>query len=81
MRWSSLVEMTGSNNSAADAVSWYECTGSTCSKGSTAAFMVHIIQKVSKAALLMICMYLCIVITYNRVWINRVRLRNLLVVS
>ena len=29
----------------------------------------------------MICMYVCMVITYSRVWINRVRLPILLVVS
>ena len=28
-----------------------------------------------------VCMYVCIVITYSRVWINRVRLPILLVVS
>ena len=28
-----------------------------------------------------VCMYVCMVITYNRVWINRVRLPILLVVS
>ena len=31
--------------------------------------------------LLYVCMYVCIVITYSRVWINRVRLPILLVVS
>ena len=43
MRWSSLIEMTGDDNSAADAASRYKCTDSTCI-GSTAAFMVHIIH-------------------------------------
>ena len=38
-------------------------------------------QEVSEVALLMICMYVCMAITYNRVLINRVRLSNLLVVS
>ena len=28
-----------------------------------------------------VCMYVCMVITYSRVWINRVRLPILLVVS
>ena len=28
-----------------------------------------------------VCMYVCVVITYSRVWINRVRLPILLVVS
>ena len=28
-----------------------------------------------------VCMYVCMVITYSRVWINRVRLQILLVVS
>ena len=31
--------------------------------------------------ILMVCMYVCMVITYSRVWINRVRLPILLVVS
>ena len=31
--------------------------------------------------LLYVCMYVCMVITYSRVWINRVRLPILLVVS
>ena len=44
MRWSSLVEMTGDNNSAADAVSLYECTDNT-RIGASAALMVHIIHK------------------------------------
>ena len=31
--------------------------------------------------LIYVCMYVCMVITYSRVWINRVRLPILLVVS
>ena len=34
-----------------------------------------------KKLLMYVCMYVCMVITYSRVWINRVRLPILLVVS
>ena len=40
-----------------------------------------ILEKFSILDLQYVCMYLCMVITYSRVWINRVRLPILLVVS
>ena len=39
------------------------------------------VQLVTVEGTLIVCMYVCIVITYSRVWINRVRLPILLVVT
>ena len=39
------------------------------------------IQFILDVRFVSVCMYVCMVITYSRVWINRVRLPILLVVS
>ena len=43
--------------------------------------IINMIVGSTAVVIMYVCMYVCMVITYSRVWINRVRLPILLVVS